>query len=97
MSRIFDGNASIIMNTKGVITLKAVDDGKWNKSNVVECRTTMVELGVKHKCKVYAFVPEDGGGDVPVMVYNHANAPFITLFAENKEYESNQKRVKYLA
>jgi|TARA_R110000824_G_scaffold352679_1_gene539752 hypothetical protein len=47
MGKLFEGNVSVIANTKGEIALKRDQDGAWNSTNVKQLFEKCVELSKK--------------------------------------------------
>ncbi len=79
-SRIFEGNVSIIKNTKGEIALKRDPDGAFNAENAEACYAKLQELAKKHKASIHKwslFIAE-GGKDVVLMADRYGN-PRVTL------------------
>lgn len=85
-SKAFNGNVSIIRNTKGEVALKRDPEGKFNAANAAECYSTMRELAKKHKLpvnKYSLFVPE--GGTEPVLLANRYGNPYIALLPKRSD------------
>ena len=49
MSRIFEGNVSIVSNTKGEVALKRDPNGAWNSSNAKELYGKCLEISKAKK------------------------------------------------
>ena len=45
----YEGNVSVILNTKGRLVLKADPDGDWSNADPVGLLTKMMELAKEHK------------------------------------------------
>jgi hypothetical protein len=63
-NKTFEGNVSIVKNTKGQIALKRDHEGAFNAGNADECLSKLVELAKAHKSGINTyslFMP-----DVPV-------------------------------
>lgn len=79
-SRIFEGNVSVVLNTKGEIALKRDPAGSWNADNAEALAKKMVELSKKHKTTIHkwSYFVADGGKDVLLMADRYGN-PRITV------------------
>lgn len=79
-SRIYEGNVSIVKNSKGALALKADTDGAWNAENAVALWAKCQELAKKNKLPLHkwSFFKVDGGTDVVLMADRYGN-PRITI------------------
>jgi hypothetical protein len=85
-SKVYDGNVSIVLNTKGEIALRKDDDGKFSAANAAECLTTLRKLAKDRKVainKYSLFVAE--GGTEPVLMANRYGNPYIALLPKRAE------------
>lgn len=85
-SKVFEGNVSIVLNTKGEIALRKDDDGKFSAENAAECLTTLRKLSKDRKAainKYSLFVAE--GGTEPVLMANRYGNPYIALLPKRAE------------
>ena len=91
MSRIFEGNVSIVANTKGEIALKRDPNGAWNSSNSVELYEKCKELSKAKKMPLHkwSFFKADGGVQVLLMADRYGN-PRITILPP-RDYEGKAK------
>ena len=49
MSRIFEGNVSVVLNTKDEVALKRDPNGAWNASNAKELYSKCLEISKSKK------------------------------------------------
>jgi hypothetical protein len=90
-SRIFEGNVSVVLNTKGEVALKRDPDGSWNADNAKALAAKMLELAKKHKAPIHkwSYFVADGGKDVLLMADRYGN-PRITVLPP----QSDQPKAK---
>lgn len=95
MSRIFEGNVSVFMNTKGEIALKRDAEGSWNAENATALAKKMVELSKKHKCGIHkwSYFVAEGGKDVLLMADRFGN-PRITILPPQSDKPAKAKMTK---
>lgn len=91
-SKVFEGNVSIILNTKGEIALKRDPEGKFNAGNAGECYQTLAKLAKTRKAAVnkYALFVVDNGTE-PVMLANRYGNPYIALLPKRAEGGGSRK------
>ena len=97
-AKTFEGNVSIVKNTKGEIALKRDVEGKFNASNAVECHDTMQALAKKLKASInkYSLFLVDNGTE-PVLLANRYGNPYIALLPKRGEGETKRGTVTKLA
>ncbi len=97
-SRIFEGNVSIIMNTKGEIALKRDNDGAFNAENAEACYAKLQELAKKHKASInkWSLFIAEGGKDVVLMADRYGN-PRVTLLPPQGSSAKPKAKVVKLA
>ena len=97
MSRIFEGNVSIVENTKGEIALKRDADGSWNHENAEALYAKALELSKKMKKPLHkwSFFKADGGKDVLLMADRYGN-PRITILPPQGD-KANKAKITKLA
>ena len=78
MAKPYAGSVSIVMDTKGRITLKGDPEGKFTDSNAGEAWEKMTALGKKHKAEVKVFRPE--GGTIPRILDGYGK-PYMALLS----------------
>jgi hypothetical protein len=95
MSRIFEGNVSIVENTKGEIALKRDADGSWNHENAAALWAKAQELSKKMKKPLHkwSFFKADGGTDVLLMADRYGN-PRITILPPQGDKAQKAKITK---
>ena len=92
MARVYESNVTIIKKVtkqddgsfKTVLCVEPDDKGKWNKVNVTDLYTRLVELGIQEKCPIDLFTPDVDGDTVPVLLYTYKNSPYIGLLSASK-------------
>jgi len=97
-SRVFEGNVSIVKNTKGEIALKRDTEGAFNATNATECYTKMQELSKKLKAPInkWSLFIADGGKDVVLMADRFGN-PRITLLPPRTGEQASKAKIVKLA
>lgn len=95
MSRIFEGNVSLVANTKGEVALKRDASGKWNATNAKELYAKALEISKAKKLPLHkwSFFKAEGGTDVLLMADRYGN-PRITILPPKAEGASKTKVVK---
>ena len=95
MSRIFEGNVSLVANTKGEIALKRDLHGAWNSTNAKELYAKAMELSKAKKMPLHkwSFFKADGGTDVLLMADRYGN-PRITILPPKAEGATKSKVTK---
>jgi hypothetical protein len=85
-SKVFEGNISIVKNTKGEIALKRDPEGKFNAGNATECYAKLTELGKKLKAPInkYSLFIADNGTE-PVMLANRFGNPYLALLPKRDD------------
>ena len=83
MAKIYNSTVSIIMNTKGQITVQADPDGKFTSANVDELYKTMLTLAKKHKAECRFYKPEQLG-DTPLLFADRYGKPYVALLPARK-------------
>ena len=95
MSRIFEGNVSLVANTKGEFALKRDLNGAWNSTNAKELYAKAQELSKAKKMPLHkwSFFKADGGTDVLLMADRYGN-PRITILPAKAEGLAKSKVTK---
>ena len=95
MSRIFEGNVSLVANTKGEIALKRDLNGAWNSTNAKELYAKAQELSKAKQMPLHkwSFFKADGGTDVLLMADRYGN-PRITILPAKAEGQAKSKVTK---
>ena len=95
MSRIFEGNVSIVANTKGEVALKRDAAGSWNATNAEELYAKALEISKAKKMPLHkwSFFKADGGKDVLLMADRYGN-PRITILPPKAEGATKSKVTK---
>ena len=84
MAKPYVGKVSIVMDTKGRVTLRGDADGKFSDAggngtaHAATCWETMQGLGKKHKAEVRVFQPQ--GGTVPRILDGYGK-PYMALLS----------------
>lgn len=97
-SRIFEGNVSIVKNTKGEVALKRAADGAFNAENAEACYKQMLEFSKKLKAPInkWSLFIAEGGKDVILMADRYGN-PRITLLPPREGGTVTKAKVVKLA
>jgi hypothetical protein len=97
-NKTFEGNVSIVKNTKGEIALKRDHEGQFNAGNAVECYGKMQELAKKHKASInsYSLFLVEGGTEA-VMLANRYGNPYIALLPKRDGTAKAKSKVTKLA
>jgi hypothetical protein len=97
-SKVFEGNVSIILNTKGELALKRDPEGKFSASNAKECYDTLKALAKSRKASInkYSLFVVDGGTE-PVLLSNRYGNPYIALLPKQAEGKAKKSAVTKLA
>lgn len=97
-AKTFEGNVSIVKNTKGEIALKRDPEGRFNAGNAAECYQKLVELSKKLKAPVnkYSLFIVDGGTE-PVLLVNRYGNPYIALLPKRDGVVAKRSSVTKLA
>ena len=85
MAKIYEGNVSVLKNTKGKIVCKADSSGNFNSENVDALVKTMTEIGRREKAEVNFFIPEGTASDkglTPMLLANRWGAPYVALLPQ---------------
>jgi hypothetical protein len=95
MSRIFEGNVSVVLNTKDEVALKRDPNGAWNASNAKELYSKCLEISKAKKKPLHkwSFFKADGGTDVLLMADRYGN-PRITILPPKAEGQAKSKVTK---
>lgn len=97
-AKTFEGNVSIVKNTKGEIALKRDPEGRFNAANAGECYAKLMELSKKLKAPVnkYSLFIADGGTE-PVMLANRFGNPYVALLPKRGDGGTKRSAVTKLA
>ena len=103
-SKTFDGNVSIVLNTKGEIALKRDPEGKFSAENAAECYQTMTKLakaragmqGLQATINKYSLFMVEGGTE-PVLLANRYGNPYIALLPKRADGQVKRNAVTKLA
>jgi hypothetical protein len=96
-AKTFEGNVSIILNTKGEVALKKDSGGKFTAADATEIYRLMKEFSnKKNPINKYALFVVDGGKD-PVLLVNRYGNPYIALLAPRGDGGGSKKTVTKLA
>lgn len=95
MSRIFEGNVSIVANTKGEVALKRDPNGAWNSSNADKLWAKAQEISEAKKMPLHkwSFFKADGGKDILLMADRYGN-PRITILPPKADGATKSKVTK---
>ena len=97
-AKTFEGNVSIVLNTKGEIALKKDAEGKFSAENAAECYSMMRQLAKSRKVpvnKYSLFVVENG--TEPVLLANRYGNPYIALLPKRADGQVKRNAVTKLA
>ena len=83
MAKIFQGNVSLIRNTKGDITVVADPDGKFSNENVTDLYNAAQDFAKKLKATIRIFKPEPNG-NTPLLLTSSYGKPYLALLPESK-------------
>jgi hypothetical protein len=83
MAKIYNGSVSVVLNTKGQITVKPDDSGKFSSANAKELYETMVALGKKHKKELRVYKPE-ASGDTALLFTDRWGKPYVAVLPAQK-------------
>jgi len=78
MAKNYEGNVSVILNTKNRIVLADDADGKFSNSNVEELYTTMQSFAKKHKADINLFKPDPTGTNL-VIKAGFGGKPYLAM------------------
>jgi len=97
-SKVFEGNVSIVKNTKSEIALKRDPDGRFSAENAKECYDTMTKLAKTHKTSVnkYSLLVVDGGTEAVLLANRYGN-PYIALLPKRADGAAKRSTVTKLA
>ena len=97
-SKTFDGNVSIVLNTKGEIALKKDAEGKFSAENAAECHQTMTKLAKARKASInkYSLFMVEGGTE-PVLLSNRYGNPYLALLPKRADGQVKRNAVTKLA
>lgn len=97
-SKTFEGNVSIVLNTKGEIALKRDPEGAWDATKAVELHRKMTELSKSKKAKIsqYSLFTAEGGTEAVLLVNRFGN-PYIGLLPKRGDGTPGRKSVTKLA
>ena len=96
MSRIFEGNCSVVLNTVGKVVVKADPEGKYNATNVDELAKFMVDQAKAHNAELGFFAPEGKfgtKGTAPVLLAGRGGQPYVAVLPERKTNATPRKKV----
>lgn len=99
MAGTFKGKASIVQNRKGLFTLKADVDGKWNAENAAECLGRLVANAklAKADIKEFTVITPEGVDKkaklIPVLLANRYGAPYIGMLPEQEAGKGKKLQV----
>lgn len=83
MAKIYRGNVSVILNTKGEIALRGDEDGRFSHESVSELYKTMQSLAKKHKASIRMYKPE-ADGDTPLLFTDRWGKPYLAVLPARK-------------
>lgn len=99
MSKVYKGQVSIIMNTRGELALRKDPEGRFSAANAAELHETLQHLSKRHKVpinKYSLFIAENG--KVPVLLANRFGQPYLAILPESPaEVVARKRAVKKLA
>ena len=95
MSRIFEGNVSLVANTKGEVALKRDLNGAWNSSNAAQLWAKAQEVSKAKTMPLHkwSFFQVEGGTDVILMADRYGN-PRITILPPKAQGATKSKVTK---
>lgn len=85
-AKTFEGNVSVVLNTKGEIALKKDIEGKFSAENAAELYQTMTKLAKARKVSInkYSLFVTDGGTEAVLLANRYGN-PYIALLAKRAD------------
>lgn len=97
-AKTYEGNVSVVLNTKGEIALKKDIEGKFSAENAAELYQTMTKLAKARKVSInkYSLFVADGGTE-PVLLANRYGNPFIALLTKRADGQAKRNAVTKLA
>lgn len=97
-AKLFEGQVSIVLNTKGEIAIKRDPEGKFSAANAAELYSTMMKLAKARKAPVnkYSLFIVDGGTE-PVLLVNRYGNPYIALLPKRADGTTKRSSVTKLA
>jgi len=92
MSRIYEGNVSIVRNTKGEVALKRDGEGNWSNENAEALKVKMVALASDLDTTVnkWSYFVIEGGVDAVLMADRYGN-PRLTILPKQEKGASKTK------
>ena len=97
-AKTFDGNVSIVLNTKGEIALKKDAEGRFNAENASECYQTITKLAKARKATInkYSLFMVENGTE-PVLLANRYGNPYLALLPKRADGQVKRNAVTKLA
>ena len=97
-SKTFEGNVSIVLNTKGEIALRKDTDGQFSAENASELHQMMQKLAKSRKASInkYSLFVTDGGTE-PVLLANRYGNPYLALLPKRADGQVKRGTVTKLA
>ena len=94
-AKTFEGNVSIVLNTKGEIALKKDVDGRFTAENAVECYQILTKLAKARKVSInkYSLFMVENGTE-PVLLVNRYGNPYIALLAKRGDGQAKRSVTK---
>lgn len=97
-AKTFEGNVSVVLNTKGEIALKKDIEGKFSAENAAELYQTLTKLAKARKVSInkYSLFVTDGGTEAVLLANRYGN-PYIALLPKRADGQAKRNAVTKLA
>lgn len=97
-AKTFEGNVSVVLNTKGEIALKKDLEGKFSAENAAELYQTLTKLAKARKVSInkYSLFVTDGGTEAVLLANRYGN-PYIALLPKRADGGAKRNQVTKLA
>lgn len=97
-AKTFEGNVSVVLNTKGEIALKKDIEGKFSAENAAELYQTLTKLAKARKVSInkYSLFVTDGGTEAVLLANRYGN-PYIALLPKRADGGVKRNAVTKLA
>lgn len=97
-AKTFEGNVSVVLNTKGEIALKKDIEGKFSAENAAELYQTLTKLAKARKVSInkYSLFVTDGGTEAVLLANRYGN-PYVALLPKRADGQAKRNAVTKLA
>ena len=97
-AKTFEGQVSIVLNTKGEIALRRDPEGRFSADNAKECYDMMIKLAKTRKASInkYSLFMVENGTE-PVLLANRYGNPYIALLPKRDVSTTKRAAVTKLA